>query len=232
MLLFSGCSHISKESSNMTSEEEQRVKDSAVQYIKKTYNKELVIKDITKGRVVGDYSIHGTIKDGKDTPVYVGVGVNSPDGDGFDDSYVNQLFTTELEPHIQKIAQHTFDLRQMRDGFSYGYRDKIKRKYTSEIPSVWEVLKKGDKDFRLRLTLEVYQQVGQVEVSISKFIQELKKMNFNEVGLTVFVYDGSLKSRSDKKDADDYRMQRYGLHGDIQTMDVNNLKLDKMEFKK
>ncbi|WP_143123704.1 hypothetical protein [Thermoactinomyces sp. DSM 45892] len=213
--------------SKMTSDEDKQIRESAVQYIKERYQKELVITKVTKGRILGDYGIEGTIKDGKNTPVVI---VSEPPK-GFHDSYVKSLFSDELEPSMKELANRTFDLR-MVDRFTYGYKKDAERKYTGQIPSVFDVLKKGDKDLVLHVDLSVYQQAGQAQKVISQFLHELKKMNFNDIGIVVYVYDDSLKSASKKEDSDKYLLERYNIFTDVQTMDINNLESYKTVIKK
>ncbi|WP_072335156.1 hypothetical protein [Thermoactinomyces sp. DSM 45891] len=233
VMLLTGCSTMSGDKSKMTSNEEQQIKESAIQYIQRTYGKEFVIDKISKGRVLGDYSINGTVKDGKNTSIYVGVGVDSPDGDGFKDSYVNRLFTNEIEPSIKELASKTFDLRWIRDGFFYGYKEGVKRKYTLDIPSALDVLKRGDKDICLRLSLDIYKQDERTTASISNLLQEIKKMNFHDIGVVVYVYDNTLKSASKDEDSGKHLLERYNIFNDnVQTMDINSLESYKTVIKK
>lgn len=201
----------------MTPDEEKKVKEAAIQYIKDTYEKDYVVKKIHKDRVFGSsYDIEGVIQDGKNTPVYI---TGTP-GD-FVDSYVSGLWTDELEPHITKLVKNTMDLRKI-DHFSYS-NGTAKTKYKGEIPSVFEALKKGEKDFLLNVRLEIYQHGGQEKEGISRLLKELQKMNFNDVSVTIFVYDDKLKSSQKNEDADNHLLSRYNISGDIQTMDLNNL---------
>ncbi|SFX46035.1 hypothetical protein SAMN04487866_10895 [Thermoactinomyces sp. DSM 45891] len=228
LLMVSGCSLFAKDTSKITPDEEHKVKESTVQYIQEKYGKEFVITKVTKGRILGDYNIHGTIKDGKNTPVFVGLEPPKK----FSDTYVDHLFTAELRPSIKELATKIFDLRTMEDNFSFGYRDGVKRKYTHEIPSVFEVLKRGDKDLRLDVGLHVYNQGGQAQVAVTKFLQELQRMYFNKVAVTIYIYDDQLKSTSKKEDPGNYMLLRYIItNDDIQKLNVNDLEQFKTVIK-
>ncbi|WP_143123656.1 hypothetical protein [Thermoactinomyces sp. DSM 45892] len=213
----------------MTPEEEQKVKEQASQYIKGKYHKEFTVQEISKNRVTGaSYDVSGTIQDGKNTPVIVMLEAsNEPI-----DTYIHTLFSNELTPHIKKVASQIFDLRSMEDNLTYNYRDGVERKYKSEIPSVLEVLKKGDKDLYLQTSLRVYEKSDQAKQEISSFLQSLKEMNFNKVIIVVYVYDNALKSASKKEDVGKYLLYRYNITpDDIQTIDVNNLEPYKTKIK-
>lgn len=220
-ITLSGCTSytVPKDLSKMTPEEEAKVKDAAVNYIKTTYQKDYVVQEIEKDHVFGAYyNIDGYLQDGKKTPVFI-TG-NPPDS--FRDSYVSELWSSELEPHITEIANKTGDLIRMLN-VSYGYKDDVERKYKGNIPSVFEVLKKGDKDLSLNMEFSIYQHGGQEKADIARFLNELKKMNFNDVTVTVFVYDDQLKSAPKSEDAGKYLLVRYNISGDIQTIDPNHL---------
>lgn len=232
-LFLSGCSlfttatnNTTKEGSQMTPEEEQKVRDAAVQYIQDTYQKEFVIEEINKDQVFGNsYDINGYIKDGKNTPVYI----TGKPGD-FQDSYVSQLWTDELTPHLKQLFQKHLDLRNVN---TLSYTDGTKKtNYKGEIPSVFDVLEKGEKDFTLQLTLDVYEQNGQVETGITQLLQDLKQMNFNKVIITIFVYDDQLKSDPDNQKPQDQLLTRYNISGDIQQMNITNLESYKTVIKK
>ncbi|MBA4543290.1 hypothetical protein H1164_10320 [Thermoactinomyces daqus] len=221
-ILVSGCSKetlLPKDESYMTQAEEKKVKEAVIDYIQKRYNKNFEVQQIDKDHLFGaDYTIRGKIKDGKDTIIYV---TGNPPND-FQDTYVPQLWTDELEPRITKYAKETMDFRLMKN-IVYGDGTK-KTTYTGEIPSVYDVLKNGgDKDFTLTLSIEIYDHHGQSQAEISKFLNELKKMNLNEVIIEIFVYDDKLKTISKKTDTDNYAIYRYNISGDIQKIDINNL---------
>lgn len=222
MLLVSGCtseSILPKDESYMTQTEEKKVKEAAIQYIKNRYNKGFEVKQVSKDHVFGGYYIiEGYMEDGKNTQVYI---TGNPPND-FDDTYVARLWENELEPRIKGIAEQSFDLRLMKPvGYSSG---KKRAKYTGEVPSVYEVLKNGgDQDFELNLDLGVYPHNGKFEEDISKFLNELRKMNFNNVTITVYVYKDELKNAPKNADSDNYLIYRYNISGDIQKIDINNL---------
>jgi hypothetical protein len=194
----------------MSAEEEKQVKEAAIQYIQDTYQKELVIQEVNKDRVFGNsYDINGYVKDGKNTPIFI----TGKPGD-FQDSYVSRLWTDELEPHIKQLIQSNLDLRNIN---TFSYTDGTKKtNYKGEIPSVFKVLEKGEKDFTLKLTLEVYGQNEQVESGISQLLHELKKMNFNKIIVTIFVYDNQLKSSSHIQNPENHLLLRYNISGNIQ----------------
>lgn len=201
----------------MTSEEEQSVKEAAIQYIQQTYQKELVVQKINKDRVFGhSYDINGYVKDGKNTPVFI---TGRPGA--FQDSYVSRLWTDELEPHIKQLIQKNFDLRSIT---TFSYTDGTnKTNYKGEIPSVFKVLEKGEKDFTFKLTFEVYEQNGKVESAIFQLLQDLKKMNFIKVIVTIFVYDDELKSTPNHENPLNQLRLRYNINGNLQQMDIQHL---------
>lgn len=134
-----------------------------------------------------------------------------------------------MEPHIKEIANKTVDLRKIRN---LSYRDgNVKTKYKGNIPSVIDVLKKGEKDFSFLLRFEIYQRGDQEKADITRFLNELKKMNFNEVTVTIFVYDDQLKFSPKSEDPGKYLLARYNISGDIQTLDLNNLEQYKTVIK-
>jgi hypothetical protein len=220
--LLSGCTSqtiLPKDESQMSSTEEKKVKEAAIEYIKKTYNKGFVVTEIQKDHVFGAYyNIRGNIEDGKNTTIYV---TGNPPND-FQDTYVPQLWTDELEPRITEIAKETMDLRLMENII---YTDGTKEtRFTGEIPSVFEVLKKGgNKNFSLTLSIRIYNHGGQSEADIAKFLNELKKMNFNRVTMGIFVYNDQLKTAPKNADAGKYLLYRYNISGDIQKIDITNL---------
>ncbi|MBA4496407.1 hypothetical protein ACFO25_00665 [Paenactinomyces guangxiensis] len=228
VILLSGCSFLlQKDLSKMTPEEEKKVKEASVNYIKTTYGKGYVVEEVRKDHVFGEtYFINGYIEDGKKTPVALFWTPPDP----FQDTYVDRLWTNELRPQIKELVKKTMDLRKM-EHFTYGYRDGVERKYKGDIPSVFDILKKGEKDFSLNVTFEIYQHGGQEKEDITNFLHELKKMNFNKVTVTIFVYNDQLKSAPKSEDSGKYLLRRYNISGDIQTLDLKDLDKYKTEIK-
>ncbi|MBA4496551.1 hypothetical protein ACFO25_15950 [Paenactinomyces guangxiensis] len=227
-ILLSGCTSntASKDLTKMAPEEEKKVKEAAVNYIKTTYAKDFVVEEVQKGQVFGDtYDIKGYMQDEKKTVVHV---IGTPP-DNFRDSYVDRLWTNELEPHIKEIVNKTVDLRKI-DDLSYSDGTE-KTKYKGNIPSVFDVLKKGEKDFSLLLVVRIYQHGGQEKEDIAKLLNELKKMNFNDVTLEIFVHDDQLKSAPKNEDPGKHLLVRYNISGDIQTIDFSNLDKYKTQIK-
>ncbi|SDZ00512.1 hypothetical protein [Thermoactinomyces sp. DSM 45892] len=229
LIALAGCGSPREDLSKMTPEEEQKVKEQARQYIKEKYHKEFAVKEIFKSRVTGaSYDVRGTIQDGKNTPFTVMI---EPPKE-IRDTYIRRLFSDELKLPIKRLAEQIFDLRLMEDNLICSFRDGMGAKYTGEIPSVFEVLKKGDKALYFQVNLEVYEKSDQAQKEISNFLQSLKEMNFHEVTVVVYVYDNRLKSAPKKEDADKYLLYRYNITpDDIQTIDINNLEPYKTKIK-
>ncbi|SEM94198.1 hypothetical protein [Lihuaxuella thermophila] len=221
-LMLSGCttSSVSNDLATMSPQEEAKIKEAAVQYMKETYQKDFVVTEIIKGdEFTGTYFIQGYAKDGRKTPVLI-LGTSPKD---FNDSYADEFWSNELKPHMKKIASKTMDLRKL-ESMTYGYKDpKAKPKYTGDLPSVFELLKKGDKDLSLDVVLEIYQHGGREKEDIARFLNELKKMNFNEVIMEIFVYDDQLKSAPKDEDPGKHLLVRYNISGDVQTIDPTRL---------
>lgn len=230
ILVLSGCGSsivLPKDQSKMTPVEEAKVKEAAILYVKNNYQKNFVVEKVEKDRIAGDYyDIEGYIEDERKTKFSI-IG-NLPDK--FEDSYVLYLWSDELEPHITKMISQFMDFRKM-ENLTYGYNDDVERKYKGDIPSAFEILKKGDKDLSLVTSFEIYEHGGQYKEEISKFLSELKKMNFNEVTTTIFVYDDQLKTASAKEDSGKHLLVRYNISGDIQTMDLSDLEKYKTQIK-
>jgi hypothetical protein len=89
---------------------------------------------------------------------------------------------------------------------------------------VFEVLKNGgDPEYKLNVTLRVYEQNGQYEQGIKNFLKELKRLNFNQVGVTIFVADDELKSAPKEAEESQYTLYRYNIHfEDIQNIDIDH----------
>lgn len=222
-ILVSGCSTetiLPKDESHMTQTEEKTAKEKVIQYVKRTYQKNFIITDIDKDHVMGGYyDIHGFVQDGKEKTTFM---VTWTPPNDFRDSYALAKWSNELEPWMKETAQKTMDLWKM-ENMTYGYKDNVENKYTGDVPSVFEILKRGDKDLSLVVSFNIYDHRGQSQAQISKFLNELKKMNFNEVIIEIFVYDDKLKTASKNIDTDKYAIYRYNISGDIQKIDINNL---------
>ncbi|WP_139179441.1 hypothetical protein [Lihuaxuella thermophila] len=222
VVIISGCttSGIQTDMSTMTREEEAKIKEAAVQYMKETYQKDFVVTEIIKGNeFTGIHYIRGYVEDGRKTSVLI----SGTTPENFHDSYPYAFWSNELKPHMKKIASKTMDLRKM-EHLTYGYKDpKAKPKYTGDLPSVFELLKKGDKDLSLNVVLEIYQHGGREKEDIARFLNELKKMNFNKVSVTVFVLEDQLKSAPKDEDPGKYLLVRYNITGDAQTIDPTHL---------
>ncbi|MEK4799767.1 hypothetical protein NYE37_12685 [Thermoactinomyces sp. FSL K6-2592] len=198
--------------------EEKKIKEKAIQYIKDTYNKDFKVSDVSKDRFTGQtYTVRGNVKDQKNTQVSVIMEQNE-----IRDTYVETLWTEELKPKITSLVQKHFDERKI-EHIAYSNGPK-KDKYTGEIPSVFEVLKNGvDPEYKLNVTLRVYEQNGQYEQGIKNFLKELKRLNFNQVGVTIFVADDELKSAPKEAEESQYTLYRYNIHfEDIQNIDIDH----------
>jgi uncharacterized protein (DUF2267 family) len=198
--------------------EEKKIKEKAIQYIKDTYNKDFKVSDVSKDRFTGQtYTVRGNVKDQKNTQVSIIMEPNE-----IRDTYVETLWTEELTPKITSLVKKDFDVRRIENiGFSDGTK---KDKYTGKIPSVFEVLKNGvDPEYKLNVTLRVYEQNGQYEQGIKNFLKELKRLNFNQVGVTIFVADDELKSAPKEAEESQYTLYRYNIHfEDIQNIDIDH----------
>ncbi|MCF6133761.1 hypothetical protein L2649_01010 [Thermoactinomyces vulgaris] len=198
--------------------EEKKIKEKAIQYIKDTYNKDYEVSEVSKDRFTGQtYTVRGNVKDQKNTQVSVIMEQNE-----IRDTYVETLWTEELKPKITSLVQKHFDERKI-EHIAYSNGPK-KDKYTGEIPSVFEVLKNGvDPEYKLNVTLRVYEQNGQYEQGIKNFLKELKRLNFNQVGVTIFVADDELKSAPKEAEESQYTLYRYNIHfEDIQNIDIDH----------
>ena len=203
---------------NLDLAEEKEIKEKAIRYIKDTYNKEYEVSDVTKDFLSGQiYTVEGNIKDDKNTYVAIIMEQNE-----IRDTYVETLWTEELKPKITSLVQKHFDERKI-EHIAYSNGPK-KDKYTGEIPSVFEVLKNGvDPEYKLNVTLRVYEQNGQYEQGIKNFLKELKRLNFNQVGVTIFVADDELKSAPKEAEESQYTLYRYNIHfEDIQNIDIDH----------
>jgi hypothetical protein len=203
---------------DMDKAEEKEIKEKAIRYIKDTYNKEYEVSDVTKDFLSGQiYTVEGNIKDDKNTYVAIIMEQNE-----IRDTYVETLWTEELKPKITSLVQKHFDERKI-EHIAYSNGPK-KDKYTGEIPSVFEVLKNGvDPEYKLNVTLRVYEQNGQYEQGIKNFLKELKRLNFNQVGVTIFVADDELKSAPKEAEESQYTLYRYNIHfEDIQNIDIDH----------
>jgi hypothetical protein len=215
VLLLTGCTG---GEGDMDRAEEKEIKEKAIQYIKDTYNKDFEVSEVSKDLFTGQtYSVEGNIKDAKNTYVEIIMEPNE-----IRDTYVETLWTEELTPKITSLVKKDFDVRRIENiGFSDGTK---KDKYTGKIPSVFEVLKNGvDPEYKLNVTLRVYEQNGQYEQGIKNFLKELKRLNFNQVGVTIFVADDELKSAPKEAEESQYTLYRYNIHfEDIQNIDIDH----------
>ena len=56
-----------------------------------------------------------------------------------------------------------------------------------------------------------------------KIAKELKRLNFNQVGVTIFVADDELKSAPKEAEESQYTLYRYNIHfEDIQNIDIDH----------
>jgi hypothetical protein len=203
---------------DMDKAEEKEIKEKAIRYIKDTYNKDFEVSEVSKDLFTGQtYSIEGNIKDDQNTSVLIIIEPN-----GIRDSYVDELWTEELKPTITTLVKKYFDVRKI-EHFVYSNGTE-KDKYKGDIPSVFKVLENGgDPDFALNTTFWVYEQNGQYEQGIKNFLKELKRLNFNQVGVTIFVADDELKSAPKEAEASQYTLYRYNIHfEDIQNIDIDH----------
>jgi hypothetical protein len=73
----------------------------------------------------------------------------------------------------------------------------------------------------------VYEQNGQYEQGIKNFLKELKELNFNQIGVAVFVYGDKLKTAPEGTNDRDYILYRYNISiDDIQKIDIDHHNLD------
>ncbi|MBA4601809.1 hypothetical protein [Thermoactinomyces mirandus] len=228
IFLLAGCQSdlmntLPKEVGDMDQAEEQKVRELAIDYTKKTYNKQFQVLEVSKNKATGQsYLIRGIIKDGKDTEITVILELPNE----IRDTYVTTLWTEELKPEMTSLVEKHMDIRKIEHiGYSNGTK---KDQYTGEVPSVFEVLKKGgDREYALTTTLRIYEENGQYEEGIKEFLQEIKAMNFNSVSVTIFVADDELKSAPKNIEESNYTLYRYNVNiDDIQKVDINNLDLD------
>jgi hypothetical protein len=207
---------------DMNRAEEKEIKEKAIQYIKDTYNKDYEVSEVRKDLFTGKtYTVEGNIKDGQNTYVAIIMEPNE-----IRDTYVATLWTEELKPKTTSLVEKNFDVREIENiGFSNGTK---KDKYTGEIPSVFEVLKNGgDPEYKLNVTLRVYEQNGQYEQGIKNYLKELKELNFYRVGGAVFVYGDKLKTAPKGANDSDYILYRYNITiDDLQKIDIDHHDLD------
>ncbi|MBA4601811.1 hypothetical protein [Thermoactinomyces mirandus] len=224
-LVLAGCqadfTNSSKEVGQMDQAEEKQLKEQAIQYIQKKYNKKFEVTEVVKGRVAGTIRIRGIMKDGRDTDTTVFW--EKPDE--MDDTYITTLWTEELKPEITSIINRHFEVRHIQNII---YSDGTKNDYTGDVPSVFEVLENGgDSDYSLDATVRIYENGGQYETGLRKFLKELQAMNFNELLIEIFVADDELKSAPKNIEESNYTLYRYNVNiDDIQKVDINNLDLD------
>ncbi|WP_232337702.1 hypothetical protein, partial [Thermoactinomyces sp. CICC 23799] len=167
------------------------------------------------------YTVRGNVKDQKNTQVSIIMEPNE-----IRDTYVAALWTEELKPKITSLVEKDFDVREIED-ITYANGTE-KDKYTGEIPSIFEILKNGgDPKYDLSVTLDVYEQNGQYEQGIKNFLKELKELNFNQIGVAVFVYGDKLKTAPEGTNDRDYILYRYNISiDDIQKIDIDHHNLD------
>ncbi|MGA8943147.1 MAG: hypothetical protein WB502_10580 [Thermoactinomyces sp.] len=225
-MLLAGCqsdsTNSSKEVGQMDQAEEKQLKEQAIQYIQKKYNKEFEVIEVDKGRVTGTIYIDGIIKDGKDTSISIIWKKN----DSMDDTYVSTLWTEELKPEITSILNKHFEVRRIQNII---YSDGTKKsKYTGDVPSVFKVLGNGgDTDYSLDATVRIYENGGQYEEGLRELLKELQAMNFNELLIEIFVADDDLKSAPKDAEESNYTLYRYNINiDDIQKVNINNLDLN------
>lgn len=225
-IALAGCqadsTNSSKEVGQMDQAEEKQLKEQAIQYIQKKYNKEFEVIEVIKGRVTGTIRVRGIVKDGRDTNTTVFW--ERPDE--IDDTYVTTLWTEELKPEITSIMNKHFEVRRIQNII---YSDGTKKsKYTGDVPSVFKVLEKGgDSDYSLDATLRIYENGGQYEEGLRELLKELQAMNFNELLIEIFVADDELKSAPKNVEESNYTLYRYNVNiDDIQKVDINNIDLD------
>ena len=207
---------------DMDKAEEKEIKEKAIRYIKDTYNKDFEVSEVSKDLFTGQtYSIEGNIKDDQNTSVLIIIEPN-----GIRDSYVDELWTEELKPTITTLVKKYFDVRKI-EHFVYSNGTE-KDKYKGDIPSVFKVLENGgDPDFALNTTFWVYEQNGQYEQGIRSFLKEMRELNFNHIGMEIFVANDKLKTATDNEKENDYILYRYNISiDDIQKLDIDNLDLD------
>lgn len=219
VLLLTGCTG---GVGDMDKAEDKEIKEKAIQYIKNTYNKEFEISEVSKDRFTGQtYTVRGNIKDEKNTQVSVIMEPNE-----IRDTYVASLWTEELKPKITSLVEKYFDVREF-EHITYSNGTK-KDRYTGEIPSIFEILENGgDSEYELSITLDIYEQTGQYEQGIKNILKEMKQLNFNRVGVAIFVYEDKLKSAPEGTNDSDYILYRYNIYfDDIQKVDIDNHDLD------
>jgi hypothetical protein len=219
VFLLAGCTGNMED---MDKAEEKEIKAKAIQYIKDTYNKDFEVSEVSKDRFIGQtYTVRGNVKDQKNTQVSIIMEPNE-----IRDTYVAALWTEELKPKITSLVEKDFDVREIED-ITYANGTE-KDKYTGEIPSIFEILKNGgDPKYDLSVTLDVYEQNGQYEQGIKNFLKELKELNFNEIGVAVFVFEDKLKTAPEGTNDRDYILYRYNISiDDIQKIDIDHHNLD------
>ncbi|MBA4601817.1 hypothetical protein [Thermoactinomyces mirandus] len=225
-VLLAGCqadsTNSSKEVGQMDQAEEKQLKEQAIQYIQKKYNKEFEVIEVDKGRVTGTIYIDGVVKDGEDTSISIIWKKN----DSIDDTYVSTLWTEELKPEITSILNKHFEVRRVQ---SITYSNGTKKSdYTGDVPSVFKVLENGgDSDYTLESTIRIYENGGQYETGLRELLKEIQSMNFNKFLIEIFVADDKLKSAPKNIEESNYTLYRYNINiDDIQKVDINNLDLD------
>jgi hypothetical protein len=202
--------------------EEKKIKEKAIQYIKDTYNKDFKVSDVSKDRFTGQtYTVRGNVKDQKNTQVSIIMEPNE-----IRDTYVAALWTEELKPKIKSLVEKHFDVRKI-EHISYSNGTE-KDKYTGEIPSIFTILENGgDPEYEISLVLRIYEQNGQYEQGIKSFLKDLKELNFNEVGVEIFVADDDLKTSPKETQESKYTLYRYNIYfEDIQKVDIDHHDLD------
>ena len=212
-----------EEGKQMNQEEEKKAKEVAIQHIKKTYNREFKVTKVEHTQVLESrYVIRGTVEDGKDTPATVYWVLP----DQVTDSYVLNYWNQELEPKIKEISKKHFDIKRI-ESISYT-NGTLPNKYTGEIPSVFEVLQKGgDKDYLFKWNGDIYEQNGEYEKRIKNFLKEIKDMNFNEVLISIYVYDDKMKTDPKIKDENKYLLYEYVISiDDIQKAEIDSIDLN------
>lgn len=203
--------------------EEKEIKEKAIQYIKDKYQKEYVVSEVVKNPATGQaYTIRGNIKDDQNTRVTVIIELP----DEIRDTYVGKLWSEELKPEITSLAEKYMDINTVEDiAYTSGTKGDSVR---GEIPSVFEHLKNGgDQQFTLSISLRIYEQNGQYEQGIKRFLKELRGMHFHEVVMEIFVSDDELKTVSEKAEENKYTLYRYNISiDDIQKIDIDHYNLD------
>ncbi|MBN2909185.1 hypothetical protein JQC72_06570 [Polycladomyces sp. WAk] len=206
------------------------VKQEAIQYLEQKYKKKFIAGHANYMPVTGQYAVRAYPEDNRQVQVLV-YGYTKRD---FQDTYVIEILSLELQKRVNPIIDQIFDRENLWDhDIGIELDRNLEKKYErGKIPPLQTVLKTEPKYVTTTISLILYDTDPgkQEEEQILQFIKKLQSLNIKTANIIVEYYDPAFKEKKDDGNVYAVDYLRYSFRMGIEELKLFKTKEDLKRF--